>query len=173
MSVFRKFERLVWRSWFYFRAGYGTYIALLIGYASNLVVLYKLGVVGNHFLEGFITSLTIFTILGILISVPAAILLGLFHFKRTGAYSADASLSVESSPYTYKLVPGKEREVFFPLMVLTAKGLAKVMREQNALSIEDKEAFDQVLAKAEALIQGDMIGNPRHQTSQESQGKTP
>lgn len=161
MPVIRKFERLVWRSWFYFRAGYGTYIALLIGYASNLVVLFRLGVEPNSILVRFIPTLTIFTILGILVSVPAAILLGLFHMKRTGAYSADASLSVESSPYTYKLVPGKEREVFFPLMVLTAKGLAKIMREQNALSPEDKTAFDQVLAKAETLIQGDMIGHPR------------
>ena len=166
MPVLRKFERLIWRSWFYFRAGYGTYIALLIGYASNLVVLYRLGVVNIDFLKSFIPSLTAFTILGIFVSVPAAILLGFYHMKRTGAYSADASLATEANPYMYKLVPGKEREVFFPLMVLTAKGLAKVMREQNALSPEDKEQFDKVLAKAETLVQGEMIGNPRQRSSQ-------
>jgi len=161
MALFHKFRRLLWRSWFYFRAGYGTYIALLMGYAGNIVVLYKLGVVGNRLLEGIFTSLTVFTVFGILVSVPVAILLGLFHFKRTGAYSADASLSIEANPYVYKLIPGKEREVFFPLMVLTAKGLAKVMREQNVLSREEKEEFDNILAKADTLIQGSMIGNPR------------
>ena len=161
MALFHKFRRLLWRSWFYFRAGYGTYIALLMGYAGNIVVLYKLGVVGNHFLEGVFTSLTVFTIFGILVSVPVAVLLGLFHFKRTGAYSADASLSTESNPYVYKLVPGKEREVFLPLMVLTAKGLAKIMREQNALSPQDREEFDRILAKADTLMQGEMIGHPR------------
>jgi hypothetical protein len=161
MTVFRRFERLVWRSWFYFRAGYGTYIALLIGYTSNLVVLYKLGVVGNHYLEWLFTSLTIFAVFGILISVPAAILLGLFHMKRTGAYSADASLSTESNPYVYKLIPGKEREVFLPLMILTARGLARIMEEQKTLSREEKDEFDNVLSKADSLMQGQMVGHPR------------
>lgn len=161
MALFHKFRRFLWRSWFYFRAGYGTYIALLMGYAGNIVVLYKLGVVGNHFLEGFFTSLTVFTVFGVLVSVPFAILLGLAHFKRTGAYSADASLSTEANPYVYKLVPGKEREVFFPLMVLTAKGLAKVMLEQNVLSPSEKQEFDSILAKADSLIQGEMVGHPR------------
>src|SRR5437762_6269421 len=49
-------------------------IALLIGYTSNLVVLYKLGVVGNHYLEGIFYSLTVFAVFGVLVSVPAAIL---------------------------------------------------------------------------------------------------
>ena len=85
--------------------------------------------------------------------------------KRTGAYSADASLSTESNPYAYKLIPGKEREVFLPLMVLTAKGLAKVMREENALSPQEKEQFDSVLAKADNLLKGQMIGHPRERIS--------
>ena len=161
MSMLNKLRSLVWRSWFYFRAGYGTYIALLIGYASNLVVLYKLGVVGNHYLESVFFSLTVFAIFGVFISVPAAILLGLYHMKRTGAYSADASLSTESNPYVYKLIPGKEREVFLPLMVLTARGLAKVMREQNALSPEEKEEFDRILARADNLLKGQSVGHPR------------
>ncbi len=138
---------------------------MLIGYTSNLVVLYKLGVVGNHLLEGVFFSLTVFAIFGVFVSVPAAILLGLYHMKRTGAYSADASLSTESNPYAYKLIPGKEREVFLPLMVLMAKGLAKVMREENALSPQEREEFDSVLAKADNLLKGQMIGHPRERIS--------
>jgi len=168
--MFHRFRRLLWRSWFYFRAGYGTYLALLLGYASNIVVLYRLAITDIRPLNGIFSSLTVFTIFGVLVSVPVAILLGLFHMKRTGAYSADASLSTESNPYIYKLTPGKEREVFFPLMVLTAKGLAKVMREQNALSAQDKEEFDRVLSKAETLVQGQMIGHPRQKSSQNQPG---
>ena len=161
MTMFVKLRRFVWRSWYYFRAGYGTYIALLIGYASNLVVLYKLGVVGNHYLESVFTSLTLFAIFGVLVSVPTAILLGLYHIRRTGAYAAEASLSTESNPYVYKLIPGKEREVFLPLMVLTAKGLAKVMEQQKTLSQSEREEFERVLSKAADLLQGQMIGSPR------------
>jgi len=159
--MFRWFMRLIWRSWYYFRAGYGTYLALLMGYASNIVVLYKLAVIDNKFLDPFFPSLTVFSIVGILVSVPTAILIGLFHIRRSGAYATEASLSTESNPYVYKLIPGKEREVFLPLMVLTARGLAKVMREQNALGPHEKEEFDRILAKADSLLQGEMIGHPR------------
>ncbi len=154
-------SRFTWRSWFYFRVGYGTYLALLLGYSGNIVVLYKLAVIDNKYLTPYFSSLALFTLVGLAVSVPTAILLGLLHVKRTGAYAADASLSTESNPYVYKLIPGKEREVFLPLMVLTAKGLAKVMREQNALSPQEKEEFDKVLAKADSLIRGQMVGHPR------------
>ncbi len=161
MTLLKRFQQLMWRSWFYFRAGYGTYIALLIGYASNIVVLFKLGVQGNRYLDPIFPTLGIFTIAGVLISVPVAILLGLYHVKRTGAYAADAALSTESNPYVYKAIPGKEREVFMPLWILTAKGLARIMEQQKTLSVEEKEEFDRILTKADMLLQGKMVGHPR------------
>jgi len=163
MTWWHTLRRFIWRSWYYFRVGYGTYLALLLGYSSNIVVLYKLAVVDNRYLTGIFTSLAVFTILGLLVSVPTAILIGIFHIRRSGAFAAEASLSTESNPYMYKLVPGKEREVLFPLLILTAKGLAKVMREQNALSPQEKEEFDRVLAKADRLIEGQVVGHPRRQ----------
>src|SRR6266566_1722971 len=42
------FWKLLFRAWFYFRQGYNVYLAFLIGFASNIVVLYKLGVLGNR-----------------------------------------------------------------------------------------------------------------------------
>ncbi len=162
MTWFLWLRRFVWRSWYYFRVGYGTYLALVLGYAGNIVVLYKLAVVDNQYLTGPVfATLTSFTIVGLLVSVPTAILIGMFHIRRSGAFAAEASLSTESNPYMYKLVPGKEREVVLPLMVLIARGLARVMREQNALSPEEKEEFDRVLGKADILIKGQMIGHPR------------
>ena len=129
-----------------------------MGYASNIAVLYKLVVVDNKVLAPEFSSLTVFTIFGILVSVPTAIVLGLFHVRRTGAYAADASLSVESNPYTYKLIPGKEREVLVPLMILTARGLAKVLEKQDSLDPREKAQFDRVLSKAATLMQGGTIG---------------
>ena len=84
-----------------------------------------------------------------------------YHIKRTGAYSAEASVLTESNPYVYKAIPGKEREVFLPLMVLTLKGLAKVMEQQHTLTSEEQREFQTVLGKANTLLEGASVGLPK------------
>ncbi len=152
--------KLLFRGWFYFRTGYGLYLAFLIGFASNLVVLFKLGVADNKYLSYFFPTLTVFTIVGLLVAVPLAVFAGLYHMKRTGAYAADASVSLEANPYVYKLVPGKEQEVFLPLWVLTVKGLAKVLDQQNTMTAEERREMEKLLEKANALLKGQGVGLP-------------
>jgi hypothetical protein len=149
---------LLFRAWFYFRTGYGLYLAFLIGFASNIVVIYKLGVADNKYLLPIFPSLTVFGIVALIVASPIAIFSGLYHMKRTGAFAADAAVQTESNPYVYRAVPGKEREVFVPLMILTARGLAKVMDQMKTLSPEEKREFEDVLAKADILLKGQAVG---------------
>ncbi len=149
----------MFRAWFYFRTGYGLYLAFLVGFASNIVVLYKLGVADNKYLAPlFLHSLAVFGIVGLMVAVPIAIFSGLYHMKRTGAFAADASVQTESNPYVYRAVPGKEKEVFVPLMILTARGLAKVMEQLKTMTPEEKREFEDVLAKADVLLKGQAVG---------------
>jgi len=156
-----KFSKLIFRSWYYFRIGYGTYVAFPLGFASTMIIIYALAVVDVPFIHDFFPRLYLFGIVGILIVVPISIYAGLYHIKRTGAYSAEASVLTESNPYVYKAIPGKEREVFLPLMVLTAKGLAKVMEQQNTLTLEEQREFQIVLGKANTLLEGASVGLPK------------
>ncbi len=149
---------MLFRAWFYFRTGYGLYLAFLIGFASNIVVLYKLGVVDNKYLAPFFPSLTVFGIVSLIVAAPIAIFSGLYHMKRTGAFAADAAVQTESNPYVYRAVPGKEKEVFVPLMILTARGLAKVMEQLKTMTPEEKREFEDVLAKADGLLKGEAVG---------------
>ncbi len=160
------FRRLLYRSWFYFRIGYGTYIALPVGLASNAVVLYELAIIKNRYLSPIFTSLTVFAVVALIVFIPVGILVGLYHMKRTGAFAADASVGTESNPYIYKVVPGKEREVFLPLMMLTARALAKILDEKKTMTTEEKREFEHVLAKANSLLQGQVVGLPSQATSQ-------
>ncbi len=127
----------MFRAWFYFRQGYNLYLAFLIGFASNIVVLFRLGVEPNKSLLGIFPSLGIFTAVGLLVAIPVGILAGLYHMKRTGAYAADASVATEANPYVYKTI-GKEKEVFLPLWILTARGLAKLLEREETLSVNDR-----------------------------------
>jgi len=156
-----KFSKLIFRSWYYFRIGYGTYVAFPLGFASTMIVIYALAIVPVPFLHDIFSHLYIFGIVGFLIIGPISIYAGLYHIKRTGAYSAEASVLTESNPYVYKAIPGKEREVFLPLMVLTAKGLAKVMEQQNTLTSEEQREFQIVLGKANTLLEGASVGLPK------------
>ncbi len=121
-------------------------------------MLYKLGVADNKYLAPFFPSLTVFGIIALIIAAPVAIFSGLYHMKRTGAFAADAAVQTESNPYVYRAVPGKEREVFVPLMILTARGLVRVMEQLKTLTPEEKREFENVLAKADILLKGQPIG---------------
>jgi hypothetical protein len=152
------FWKLLFRAWFYFRTGYGLYLAFLIGFASNLVVIYKLGIADTPSLFALFPHLTEFVIVAVIVASPIAILSGLYHMKRTGAFAADAAVQTESNPYIYRVTPGKEREVFVPLMILTARGLAKVMDQLKTMTPEERSKFEDVLAKADDLLKGQAVG---------------
>ncbi len=164
-------EKAVFRAWFYFRQGYATYFAFLIGFLSNIIVIYSLsikpaidspGIVGDILGTAF-PHLTNFIVIAVLASTPVCIYLGLLHMKRTGAFSADASVSTESNPYVYRVIPGKEQEVFLPLWILTSQWLAKIMEQQNNMTPDEREQFRLVLAKANDLLTGQAIGLPERQ----------
>src|SRR6267378_5350239 len=157
-------SRLIFRSWYYFRIGYGTYVAFPLGFASTMIVIYQLALVNVPYLHQYFPHLYLFGIVALVILGPISIYAGLYHIKRTGAYSAEASLLTESNPYVYRAVPGKEREVFLPLMMLTAKGLAKMMEHQHSMTSEDQKEFQTVLDKANALLEGASIGSPKHKS---------
>jgi len=155
------FPKLLFRAWFYFRTGYNLYLAFFIGFASNIIVLFRLGVQDNKYLfPGIFPSLTVFTIVGLVVAIPVGITAGLYHMKRTAAFAADASVQTEANPYVYKTI-GKEKEVFLPLWILTVRGLAKLLERQETMSLEDKNELKEILDKANALLKGQYVGLPR------------
>jgi hypothetical protein len=156
------FWKAIFRAWFYFRQGYSLYLAFLLGFASNVVVIYKLAIVDNNYLHPIFPNLGVFAVVGVLVAAPVGILAGLYHMKRTGAFAADASIGTEANPYVYKAVPGKEREVFLPLWVLTARTLARVLDQQKAMTAEEKKDLEEILRKANALLEGEYVGLPKH-----------
>lgn len=99
-----------------------------------------------------------FVIIGAVVLTPIAVSLGLYHMKRTGAFEADASVSTEANPYIYKVVPGKEEEVFIPLWMLTAKALVRLLDEQKIMPLEEKKRFEEAIEKAEKLMAGRPVG---------------
>jgi len=149
------FERIIFRSWFYLRVGYGTYIAFLIGFVSNIIIIYKLAIADTSLVSVF-PHLTEFAVIAALIASPISVIIGLFHMRRSAAYAAAATRTLEANPYVYKLVPGKEREVTVPLSILTARVLLKLAGDK--LTAEEKRELEAVLTKADKLLRGHSVG---------------
>ncbi|HYU87241.1 MAG TPA: hypothetical protein VEL52_00900 [Candidatus Bathyarchaeia archaeon] len=155
------FWKALFRAWFYFRQGYNLYLAFLIGFASNIIVLFRLGVEPNKTLLTIFPTLGIFTAVGLLVAIPVGIFAGLYHMRRTAAFAADAAVQTESNPYMYKAIPGKEREVFIPIWILTLRALSKVLDQQKTITTEDREEMEDILNKANALLEGQYVGLPK------------
>lgn len=131
------------RAWYYFRVGYGVYLSLLLGVISSITVIYKLALEDIPSLTGIFPHLTIFILFSLLSGTPICILIGYIHAKRINALVTDLSISAEMNPYNHFVLPGKEKEVLWPLLIAIAKDL----KNPPVTAIE----------KAEKLLKGESI----------------
>ena len=92
-------ENFGFRSWFYFRMGWGTYFAFIFAAINTLTVTYYLAI------ERIPTLITIFPnffqyiLIISSIGVPLLIIVGYVHYKRTVAFKSEIDIVLESNPY--------------------------------------------------------------------------
>ena len=156
-----KMVDLIFRAWYYFRIGYSTYLAFMVAFMSYITVIYKLAI-EDLALSWIFPRFYTFIIFSVVTIVPVGVLIGWFHFKRTLAYSAAMAINVESNPYNYMIMPGKETEIIWPMHTLYLTALQKILEKENILSQEEKRAFEDILTKIERLREGQIVGTPRH-----------
>ena len=94
-----KNENMGFRSWYYFRMGWGTYFAFIFAAINTLTVTYYLAI------ERIPTLITIFPnflqyiLIISAIGVPLLIIVGYIHYKRTLAFKSEIDVTMESNPY--------------------------------------------------------------------------
>lgn len=128
--------RLLFRSWYYFRIGYGTYLTFLLGFATTIVTVYYLAINNIPALKSVFTSFWLFTILSVAVGVPLSVLGGWLHYKRSQAYSSEVDIAVEANPYYFKIIPGKEKELQVPLTVANIDLTVAMARKLGVLTPE-------------------------------------
>lgn len=152
---------LIFRSWYYFRLGYGTYLSFFVGFTTFVSTTYYLAVTKLPFLQEIFAHFTEFAIAAILVIVPLSVGIGWMHMKRTQAYSTDTAIGVESNPYNYKMSPGKETEVFIPYYAVVCSLLLKTLERQNLLSDEEKKELEKIRSNLNTLMEGGVVGRPK------------
>ena len=90
-------KQWVRRRWTDFRSGHSIYLIFLLSFSNFVLIFYRLLIEKVEFLGGFFSNLWFFGIVFILIYIPVAILIGLWH-RRT-QISIETDLFLRNNPF--------------------------------------------------------------------------
>ena len=90
-------KQWVRRRWTDFRSGHSIYLIFLLSFSNFVLIFYRLLIEKVEFLGGFFSNLWFFGIVFILIYIPVAILIGLWHRKTQVRIETD--LLLRNNPF--------------------------------------------------------------------------
>lgn len=157
MATFSRVKRKVFRYWFYFRIGYAYYLVYPLGIGTTIVTVYYLFIRAIPSLENIFPNFWVFAFLSFVVGAPLACLFGLFHFKRSRAYSSEQDIGAESNPYNFKLPPGYNRTVYMPFFLEMLFQLKKIRESQGGLSSDEKSRIENLEVMLQRLQRGETV----------------
>ena len=92
-------ENVGFRSWYYFRMGWGTYFAFIFAAINTLTVTYYLAIERVPTLLSIFPNFLQYVLIISTIGVPLLIIVGYIHYKRTVAFKSEVDVIMESNPY--------------------------------------------------------------------------
>ena len=94
-----KNENIGFRSWYYFRMGWGTYFAFIFAAINTLTVTYFLAIENYPALSTIFPNFFQYIFIISTIGIPLLIIVGYIHYKRTVAFKSEIDIVLESNPY--------------------------------------------------------------------------
>ena len=124
-----------------------------------LTVTYFLAIENYPVLNTIFPSFLHYVAIAVFTGVPMLVLVGYVHYKRSSAFKAEADINVESYPYWYKLPPGWNKEVVFPLYLLMINLMIKISKNEK-LSTDEMKEMSNIQKSLSSLIEGGYVGKP-------------
>lgn len=152
-------KKNTFKTFFYFRIGYATYLAFAIGIINLLTTSYFLAIKKVPEIMKIFPTFEIYIITIIAIGIPLVTFVGWLHFKRIGTYSAEAAIGQQAFPYNFKYQPGYNKEVFGPAYLEILRINKKKLTGEK-LTEDDLKRIKELEEKLENLIDGGYVGNP-------------
>lgn len=150
-------SNLIFRSWYYFRQGWGLYFAFIFAAINTMVVTYYLAIDKVPILKEVFPTFGLYLATLASFGIPLMILVGYIHYKRSSAISEEFEVTIESNPYWYKIPPGWNKEVVFPLYLLLTTTLIKLSKNEK-LSDEEIKEMTELQYKINKLLEGGYLG---------------
>jgi len=152
-------KKNAFKTFFYFRIGYATYLAFFIGIVNLLTTSYFLAIKKVPDIVNIFPTFEIYVTTIILIGIPLVTLVGWLHFKRVGTYSAESAIGQQAFPFNYRYQPGYNKEVFGPAYLEILKINRKKLTGEK-LTEEDLKKIADLEKQLENLIAGGFVGKP-------------
>ena len=134
------------RAWFYFRMGWSTYFVFFLGATNTLTVTYFLAIDNYPALKTIFPTFELYIIITILILVPALVLVGYGHYKKTKAFTSELDVLIESNPFLRRNTVNSEILLRF-----------NVKLTSMLLKISQKETIDKKELEEIEKMQKDML----------------
>ena len=115
---------LIFRLWYYFRTGWATYFAFVIGAVNTLTVTYYLAIEKAPALKVIFPSFIQYAAIGGIIVVPVLSLIGYLHYKKTEGFKAEADITIETNPHFKRILHNSE--ITIPLCMEILELLTKM-----------------------------------------------
>ena len=142
-------KSLAFRSWYYFRMGWGTYFAFIFAAINTLTVTYYLAIEKvpelTLIFPNFIQYILIITSIGI----PVLVIVGYAHYKRTIAFKSEIDVILESQPYMRRNIVNIS--LILESIVKTNQLLLKLSKNQK-LTDKDLKNIDSKLKEVSDFV---------------------
>lgn len=129
--------RRFWES----RQFYSSYIALFIAITNWITIQYKLLLEHLPFLNIVFSNIWLFMIVSSIIFTIFSILGG-HYLHRKRQFRLEQAVTVEENPYLYRAIPGKEKDLMIPIVILQLDTLEQLLESNNRLTDERKKQFE-------------------------------
>lgn len=128
----------IFRSWYYIRQGYSTYLVFLIAITNLMITSYYLAIKDIQPLHEIFPNLYMFAIFVLGIGVPTSLGLGYFHYKKSNAQYHQLEIEIEASPLT---------PIFLQTFIIVQK-----MITGKSLTDEDKKKIEFLNKRTESYF---------------------
>ena len=110
--------KIIFRAWYYFRQGWSTYLAFVFAAVNTLTVTYFLAINRAPVLKEIFPSFAHYVIIISVIGIPALVLIGYLHYKKTSAYRAETDIVYETNPFVRRMFVNTEILVSLNLQLI-------------------------------------------------------
>jgi len=143
---------IAFRSWFYFRQGWSVYFAFIFAAINTLVVTYFLAIDNYPILKEIFPTFIVYVAIVVTIGIPLLVTVGYVHYKRSPSFRAEATINLESNPFTRRVLVNSE---------LTLKLNTKLMELILKISQGEKLSKEDILAASKIKDELEKLSNER------------
>ena len=130
-------KNLGFRGWFYFRTGWATYFAFVVAAINALTVTFFLAIENYPSLSVIFPTFFHYIVIVVGVGVPALILVGYVHFKKSKSYRAEQDILIETSPHFRRIL--QNTEILLPAYLKLTELMVKLSENKKLTDNELEE----------------------------------